>query len=229
MVNLSLLICIDYGKNEKSATVLNYYTGEYITISLNPDISPSKNAEKFFQKYNKLKNTFKIVSKQKKETELELEYIESLISSINEASSISTLNEIHLEILESFNLQIKNIPNGKVKEIKNTPTKYNINGFDVLAGKNNKQNDCLTKSADSSDLWFHTQGIHGSHVILKTNGRMIDDDTIYKCAKIAVKSSKAKHSSNVPVDYCYVKYVKKPSGSKPGMVVYTNYKTIFVK
>lgn len=176
-----------------------------------------------------MKNTFKVVTKQKKETELELEYIESLICSINEANSISTLEEINLEILESFNLHLKNIPNAKIKEVKNAPSKYNINGFDVLAGKNNKQNDYLTKHADSSDLWFHTQGIHGSHVILKTNGKMIDEDTIYKCAKIAVKSSKAKHSSNVPVDYCYIKYVKKPSGSKPGMVVYTNYKTIFVK
>ena len=78
-------------------------------------------------------------------------------------------------------------------------------------------------------MWFHTQGIHGSHVILKTEGKPIDEDTIYKCATLAARSSRAKHSSNIPVDYCYVKYVKKPSGSKPGMVVYTNYKTIFVK
>lgn len=98
-----------------------------------------------------------------------------------------------------------------------------------MLGKNNKQNDSLTKSASSNDMWFHTQDIHGSHVILKTNGKMVDDDTIYQCARIAARSSKAKHSSNIPVDYCYAKYVKKPSGSKPGMVVYTNYKTIFVK
>lgn len=96
-------------------------------------------------------------------------------------------------------------------------------------GKNNKQNDYLTKNAASSDMWFHTQSIHGSHVILKTDGKPVDDDTIYKCATIAAKGSRAKHSSNIPVDYCYAKYVKKPSGAKPGMVVYKNYKTIFVK
>lgn len=133
MVSLLLLICINYGKSESSATVLNYYTGETITISLNPDISPSKNAENFFKKYNKLKNTLKVVSKQKKETELELEYIESLIYSINEATSISILEEINLEVLENFNLHVKNIPNGKNKEIKNSPLKYKINGFDVFA------------------------------------------------------------------------------------------------
>lgn len=96
-------------------------------------------------------------------------------------------------------------------------------------GKNNVQNDALTKSANDNDLWFHTKDIHGSHVILKTAGKPVDDDTLYKCAKIAARSSKAKHSSNIPVDYCYIKHVKKPSGAKPGMVVYTNYKTIFIK
>ena len=215
--------------NESEVTVLNYYNNETITIILDEKLSPSKNVERFFKKYNKLKNALIAVSKQKKETEIELEYIESLIYSINEATSISTLEEIQLEIEENFNLQIKNIPNGKNKEVKNMPLKYNINGFDVFVGKNNKQNDSLTKGASKEDLWFHTQDIHGSHVILKSTGKMVDEDTLYKCAKLAANHSKAKHSSNIPVDYCYIKYVKKPSYAKPGMVTYTNYKTIFVK
>lgn len=217
------------GTNTSSAEVLNYYTGETITIPLDETISPSKNAEKYFKKYNKLKNALKVVTKQKKETKLELEYIESLIFSIEDAQNTSILEEICLEIEENFNPHLKTISSNKVKESKNVPLKYNINGFVVYVGKNNRQNDALTKSALDTDMWFHTQGIHGSHVILKTECRPIDEDTIYKCATLAAKSSRAKHSSNIPVDYCYAKYVKKPSGSKPGMVVYTNYKTVFVK
>lgn len=201
--------------NEKEANVFNYYTNENIIIPLDSNISPTKNAEKFYKKYNKLKNTLEIVKKQKNETILELEYIESLIYSINEATSLETLNEINEEIIENFNLpQSKSLSAKNIKP-KNQPTKYNINGFDVFVGKNNKQNDLLTKSADKTDIWFHTQQIHGSHVILKTNGKIPDSETLQVCAKLAARSSKAKHSSNIPVDYCYVKYVKKPSGAKP--------------
>lgn len=116
----------------------------------------------------------------------------------------------------------------KAKEQKSTPKKYEINGFTVYVGKNNKQNDLLTKSANKEDMWFHTQKIHGSHVILKTEGKQVDYDTILKCASLAAKNSKAKNSNNVPVDYTFVKYVRKPNGSKPGMAVYVNYKTVFV-
>ena len=98
-----------------------------------------------------------------------------------------------------------------------------------LFGKNNTQNDYLTlKFANNNDIWFHTQKIHGSHVILKLNGNELTDEIIYKCATLAMQNSKAKNSSNVPVDYTYVKYVRKPSGSKPGMAIYVNYKTVFV-
>lgn len=214
--------------NQSTVNVLNYYTNESIDIPLDNTLSPNKNAERYFKKYNKLKNALDIVSKQKKETILELEYIESLIYSINEAPSLAVLQDIYEEISDSFKLHLKTITSDK-KESKNTPNIYNINGFNVFAGKNNKQNDALTKSAAPNDIWFHTQGIHGSHVILKSNGKPVDSNTLYQCATIAARSSKAKHSSNIPVDYCLAKHVKKPSGSKPGMVVYTNYKTIFVK
>lgn len=214
--------------NQSSAKVLNYYTNEYIDIPLDIAISPRKNAEKYFKKYNKLKNALDFVTKQKKETELELEYIQSVIYSANEAPSMNVLNDIYDEISDSFKLNLKTINSGN-KEKKNMPNVYEVNGFEVLAGKNNKQNDTITKKASPNDIWFHTQAIHGSHVILKTNGKVADEDTLYKCATIAARNSKAKHSSNVPVDYCFAKYVKKPSGAKPGMVVYTNYKTIFVK
>ena len=141
---------------------------------------------------------------------------------------MNVLNEIYDEISDSFKLNFKTINHGN-KDKKNMPNVYSINGFEVFAGKNNRQNDTITRKAAPNDIWFHCQAIHGSHVILKTNGKVVDEDTLYKCATIAAKNSKAKNSSNVPVDYCFAKYVKKPSGAKPGMVVYTNYKTIFMK
>ena len=132
------------------------------------------------------------------------------------------------EIEENFGLNAQISSVAKPKEQKSSPKKYEINGFTVYVGKNNKQNDLLTKSANKEDMWFHTQKIHGSHVILKTEGKEVDFDTILKCASLAAKNSKAKNSNNVPVDYTFVKYVRKPSGSKPGMAVYVNYKTVFV-
>ena len=109
------------------------------------------------------------------------------------------------------------------------PITYNVDGFTLYVGKNNKQNDYITtKLGKNDDLWFHTKDIRGSHVLLKCNGSKVNDNTIVACAEIAAFYSKAKLSSNVPVDYCYIKNVKKPSGSKPGMVIYTNNQTINV-
>ena len=108
--------------------------------------------------------------------------------------------------------------------------RMNIDGYTVLIGKNNRQNDYLTmKVANDNDYWFHTKDIHGSHVILRCGGDMPKMETIIKCAKIAAYYSKAKFSSNVPVDYTLVKYVKKPNGAVPGYVIYTNQKTVNVE
>lgn len=228
--------------NTESATLENYYDNNTpITIPMDKSISPNKNAEKYFKKYNKLKNTLEIVSIQKKETEKELNYIESIVFSIENAKTISDLEDIFDEISENLisskrtekGASMRPYNNKKNTKQKNTTKdnllKYEINEFTVLAGKNNRQNDELTlKIASKDDYWFHTQGIHGSHVILKTEGKEVDENTIFQCAKLAAKHSKAKLSSNVPVDYCLVKFVKKPNSAKPGMVVYTNYKTLYV-
>ena len=110
-----------------------------------------------------------------------------------------------------------------------SPLHFNIDNFDVYVGKNNKENDWLTFTfANKNDIWLHTKDIQGSHVILKNSGQNVSDDILVKCAKLAVEHSKAKFSSNVPVDYCKVQYVKKPNGAKPGMVIFTNNKTISV-
>ena len=117
----------------------------------------------------------------------------------------------------------------KKNDINFSPLTFIIDDFKVLVGKNNKQNDYLTlKYAKKNDIWLHTKDIHGSHVIIETNGLNPSFETIKSVAIITAKHSQAKFSSKVPVDYTQVKYVKKPSGSKPGMVIYTNYKTIYV-
>lgn len=212
----------------------NYYDNNTIlTIPLDNTISIANNAKKYFKKYNKLKNALEIVTLQKKETEEELQYIESIIYELEYAKNIQEVNEIYNEINENpiFKdyIQSNNKTNTKKEANISTPREYHIDGFTVLVGKNNKQNDYLTtKLASPNDIWFHTKDIHGSHVILKNPSENISNDTLIKCAKLAAYYSKGRLSSNVPVDYCFVKYVKKPNGSKPGMVIYTNNKTLNV-
>lgn len=215
----------------------NYYdNNNLIKIPLDKKYSPNINAKHYFKKYNKLKNALQIVSVQKAETENELNYIDSIIFEIELASSTKEIQEILDEISENL---IKNKVSQKKKNTKNSkkkkqekqysPLHFNIDNFDVYVGKNNKENDWLTFTfANKNDIWLHTKDIQGSHVILKNSGQNVSDDTLVKCAKLAVEHSKAKLSSNVPVDYCKVQYVKKPNGAKPGMVIFTNNKTISV-
>lgn len=215
----------------------NYYdNNNLIKIPLNKKYSPNINAKHYFKKYNKLKNALQIVSVQKAETENELNYIDSIIFEIDLASSTKEIQEILDEISENLikkkvSQKKKNTKNSKKKkqEKQYSPLHFNIDNFDVYVGKNNKENDWLTFTfANKNDIWLHTKDIQGSHVILKNSGQNVSDDALVKCAKLAVEHSKAKFSSNVPVDYCKVQYVKKPNGAKPGMVIFTNNKTISV-
>lgn len=217
----------------------NYYdNNNLLRIPLDKKYSPNINAKRFFKKYSKLKNALEIVSIQKEETTLELNYIDSIIYEIENASSLEELKQIAEEISENvvFKKKInkKQSNNKKFSKTKKTlpiyaPLKYDIDGYTVLVGRNNKENDYLTLSlASKSDIWFHTKDIHGSHVILKANILNVSQETLVKCAKVAAKYSKAKLSSNIPVDYCEVKFVKKTKNSKPGMVIYTNNKTLYV-
>jgi predicted ribosome quality control (RQC) complex YloA/Tae2 family protein len=220
--------------NSDKVELENYYDNNAIlTIPLDNTISIANNAKKYFKKYNKLKNALEIVTIQKKETEEELQYIESIIYELEYAKDIQEVNEIYNEISENpiFKdyIQLNNKTNQKKGSNVSMPREYHIDGFTVLVGKNNKQNDYLTtKLASPNDIWFHTKDIHGSHVILKNPSENVSNDTLIKCAKLAAYYSKGRLSSNVPVDYCFVKYVKKPNGSKPGMVIYTNNKTLNV-
>ncbi len=214
--------------------VENYYDyNAILAIPLDNTISIANNAKKYFRKYNKLKNALEIVTLQKKETEEELQYIESIIYELEYTKDIQEINEIYNEISENpiFKdyIQSNNKTSSKKEANISSPREYHIDGYTVLVGKNNKQNDYLTtKLASPNDIWFHTKDIHGSHVILKNPSENVSNDTLIKCAKLAAYYSKGRLSSNVPVDYCFVKYVKKPNGSKPGMVIYTNNKTLNV-
>lgn len=227
-------------KEEKKASITleNYYdNNEEVVIPLDKRFSISQNAKRYFKKYNKLKNAEEIVTKQKEDTQKELVYIESIVYELENAKTVEEIAQIDKEIAENLLENIKYVngkkkqkSNQKKKEEKNKIQEYEIDGFTVLIGKNNKQNDEITtKLARRYDIWLHTKDIHGSHVILKVeNEQEVPKEIIEQVAQIAAYHSKAKLSSNVPVDYCYIKDVKKPSGSKPGMVIYKNNKTIFV-
>lgn len=234
-----------------------YDNNNLITIPLDKKFSPSKNAKNFFKKYRKLQNTIAIVEKQKELSEAELSYLESIVYELEEVSTIEDIDNIYSEICDNlifgknantvnnhvYNKQsrIINSKSSKQSNASNMPEKRDIDGYTVYIGKNNKQNDYLTcRLAQNSDIWFHTKDIHGSHVVLKTDSLHsssenssasctfnIPDSVLYKCASIAAYYSKARMSQNVPVDYTLIKYVKKPNGAKPGMVIYTNNKTIY--
>lgn len=233
----SNLYRLDSNQNSESVVLENYYdNNNNITIPLDKTFSISYNAKKFFKKYHKLKNTLEIVSVQKQDTIKEIDYLESIVYELESANSISDLDEIYLEISENGIFKGKekaNIKKNKINKKKvhdeYEPIVYTVDGFALYVGKNNKQNDYITtKLGKNEDYWFHTKDIRGSHCLLKCNGKSVKEHTLVACCQIAAFHSKAKLSSNVPVDYCFVKYVKKPNGSKPGMVIYTNNKTMNV-
>ena len=218
-----------------SIELYNYYDNSNIKIPLDVKYSPSMNAKKYFKKYSKLKNAYKIVSEQKVETEKELNYIESIVYELEDSTCLEDVQDIFEEISENVvfkeklkKKEKKNKNQKKKKQQKFSPIEYEVDGYKIYVGRNNKENDWLTLSfASKTDYWFHTKDVQGSHVILKAD-KEVNDDILVKVAEIAAKHSKAKMSSNVPVDYCLVQFVKKPNGSKPGMVIFTNNKTLNV-
>ena len=231
--------------NTDSISLENYYNNnELIKIPLDKKYSPQYNAKRYYKKYSKLKNALEIVSTQKSETINEIKYIESTIYELETCKDISDVQEIYDEISENDifknSFSKKNIFKKKSskkpkkmttnKFVSFNPLKFNIDGYTIYVGRNNKENDYLTnKFANKNDIWFHTKEIHGSHVILKTNpNEHVPENIIYEAAKLAANHSKAKSSSNIPVDYCLVQYVKKVPGNKPGLVIYRNNKTIYV-
>lgn len=199
-----------------------------VRIELNPAVSPAENARRFYRDYNKAKNADRMLREQIEKAEQELVYLESLKDILSRITTEKELSQIRLEFEEQGYIKPQRSSRKKPSQL--PPLEYEISdGFKVLVGRNNKQNDLLTlKTASNRDVWFHTKNIPGSHTIVLTGGRAISDRAIIEAAQIAAFHSKARESENVPVDYTLVKYVSKPKGAKPGMVIFVNNKTVYV-
>lgn len=200
-----------------------------IKIKLDPELTAVENAQKYFKKYNKAKRTFQALQEQIRQNNEELEYLNTILTAIENSSDENNIIEIHSELAEEGYVKKRKLKKGE-KLKKTAPLHYvSSEGFDIYVGKNNKQNDELTlKFASSNDMWLHTKDIPGSHVIVKTKGFGIPEDTIIEAALLAAFYSKGRNSSSVPVEYTLKKNVKKPNGAKPGMVIYEENKTLYV-
>ncbi len=221
-----------YGYNleegARSLEALNYYTGENITIPLDPQLNAQENAKKYFDKYGKLKRTYEAVTELLAETSREVEHLESISQALDIALSEEDLVQIREELMESGYIR-KRRSHDKKPKITSRPFHYlSSDGFHIYVGKNNLQNDELTfKSAAGNDWWFHAKGTPGSHVILKSEGREVPDRAFEEAGRLAAYYSKGRGNEKVEIDYVEKKHVKKPGSAKPGFVVYyTNYSLV---
>lgn len=216
-------------KGDTSAKLQNYYSEdlEYIDIKLNENKTPTENIQYYFKKYNKLKKTEEAAKLQISMTKEEIDYLQSVFTNIKNAEDYESIEEIKRELMETGYIKFKKASSKKIKTSK--PMKFiSSDGIEIYVGKNNFQNDYLTlKFADKRDIWMHTKNIPGSHVIIKNYGNL-PDKTLEEGALLAAFYSKAKDSTKVPVDYTEIRNVHKPSGSKPGMVIYYTNKTVYV-
>ena len=219
-------------QGKKNIEVQNYYeeNAPMIKITLDPQLTPSQNAQKYYKKYNKAKTAEVEAAKQIKNSKSDLEYLESTLAAVETADSESDLNAIRAELIAEGYLKRK-VNQKRQKQAASKPMHFvSSDGFDIYVDKSNMQNDYLTlKFANSSDLWFHTKNIHGSHTVIKLGiDKDVPKSTIMEAAQIAAYYSKGRDSSQVPVDFTQIKNVRKPNGAKPGMVIYDNYNTIYV-
>lgn len=215
---------------DRVVTVTDFYDENLskITIPLDPALSPAANATKYFKDYKKSCTAVTTLAELVEKDLVEINYLESVLDSILRASTSAEIGEITSELEQEGYIRSKSKAKPKKPALKFEEYESK-EGFKIAVGKNNLQNDLLTtRLASKLDLWFHTKDIHGSHVIVFCNGNEVCDETLLFAATLAAKNSKARYSSKVPVDYTYIKYVKKPSKAKAGMVIYTDNKTIFV-
>lgn len=209
----------------------DFTTGELREIALDARLTPAQNAQKYYSEYRKLDTAEKMLSGLIKKGEEELVYIDSVFDCVSRTENELELNEIRRELREQGYLRGGKKAEDKVKKLSEPLRFRSSEGYDILVGKNNRQNDLLTlKMAKALDIWLHVKDMPGSHVIIRTadNPKPFTDKTVYEAAQIAAFYSKARGSSQVPVDYVAAKFVKKPAGAKPGMVIFTNNKTLYV-
>ena len=215
-------------------TVISYYDGQPVTIPLSEKLSPARNAQNYFKRYSKAKTAVHEKAGQLEETDTDIRYLESVLQHLETARTEESLDQIREELIEAGYVRYRERGGYKRKTVKPQPLTYTLSGGQkLLVGRNNKENDWLTmKYAGKTDLWFHTKDIPGSHVILPMEAGKTASDLapalIYEAAAVAAWHSKARDSENVPVDFVPVRYVKKPTGAKPGMVIFTHNTTVYV-
>lgn len=215
------------GAGDKSITVENYYDGEKLTIPLDPELTPMENAAKYFERYGKMKRTFEALSGLTKETEADLQYLETVLISLDLSKNEDDLAQIRDELVKSG--YIKKKGSEKKMQSGSKPLHYiSSDGFHMYVGRNNYQNDEITfRMAEGGDWWFHAKGMPGSHVIVKCKGAEVPDRTFEEAGRLAAHYSGGRCQDKVEVDYIQKKHVKKPGGAKPGFVVYyTNYSMV---
>lgn len=217
-------------KGMKEIEVINYYdeNSGTVTIPLNPQKTPSENAQRFFTRYQKSKTALLMASEQLEKAKEEVVYFDSLLQQV-ETASTKDISEIREELIEGGYLRDRHKKSNKnSKNAKPILEKYtSTDGTEILVGKNNKQNDYLTnKIAGKDEIWLHTKDIPGSHVVIRSANP--SDETILEAAQLAAYFSKARNSSSVPVDFTQIRHVKKPSGAKPGYVIYDHQQTVYV-
>ena len=213
----------------KGCSILNYYEPEetYVTIELDESLTPQENAQRYFKKYSKAKSAHAYASEQLKIAKRELEYLENVLFNLEEANSPEEVEEIREELQNQGYLRKTDRKKRPVQ--KSSPLCFiSSEGYRIWVGRNNAQNDELSlKFAKPDDLWLHVKDMPGSHVIARVP-EPVPDKTLLEAASLAAWFSKARNSSKVQVDYTRARYVRKPSGAKPGMVVYVNYRTVIV-
>ena len=217
-------------KGMTSVVLENFYDNcKPIEVKLDPRLTPNQNAQHYFSEYRKADTAERMLKKFIEKGEAELSYIESVFDLLTRARTDDEVIAIREELVEQGYL--KNHRKNNQKPVKLAPKEYvSADGFKILCGRNNLQNDRLTfKDSKKNDIWFHTQKIHGSHTVVVTEGREVPESTLEQAAIIAAYNSKGRESSLVPVDYTEIRNVKKPSGSAPGKAVYEHYKTAYVR
>ena len=218
----------------RSFEAVNYYDENCgkISIELDPRLTPSQNAQKYFKRYQKLKRTAQTVMAQKAESEERLAYLKTIAQNLELAEDLNDLTETEAELISLSLLPApkteKGKKGGKKSEEASPFRKYSCGGFTVLCGRNNSQNDRLTKGLNASDLWLHVKTFHSSHVAVLCDGKEATDEVIKFAAEVCAHYSEAREKDKVAVDYTLKKYVKKPNGANAGFVVYTDFKTILV-
>lgn len=220
-----------FDRGDASVDVVNYYDEEQqtVTIALDPLLTPSENAQRYFRRYQKMKNSLVAVAEQMEQAKAEIEYMETLLAQL-EGAGLSDVEEIRAELVAGGYARDRGPKEGRRKRKNDAPQVHEYvssEGVTIYVGRNNTQNDYITnKLARPADTWLHTKDIPGSHVVIRSSD--FGDATLSEAANLAAYFSKAKQSSLVPVDYTLIRHVKKPSGAKPGFVIYDHQKTLFV-